>query len=236
MIQAVIYKTMSWYQGYGHYGYGHSFVSFSCFLMRKRWAAGHGKVIFEYPIRMVTANVGQWYAGYMEEVLRYVYNKSWTFGHLLWTEAIYVKPHGGVEDLWPRALTRLRSHGLERTGSINSVLSWIFELCQTKKASPMLGSQAPDSREVRGTPFFFFQVGCFEARLQLPRRRLLNVSNDRWRVKKRPIAEANSVISAFSMGLLSSFQALFFNYQVTVLSSMNQIDWHGRRCLSTACG
>ena len=166
MIQAVIYKTMSWYQGYGHYGYGHSFVSFSCFLMRKRWAAGHGKVIFEYPIRMVTANVGQWYAGYMEEVLRYVYNKSWTFGHLLWTEAIYVKPHGGVEDLWPRALTRLRSHGLERTGSINSVLSWIFELCQTKKASPMLGSQAPDSREVRGTRFFFFfQVGCFEARL-----------------------------------------------------------------------
>ena len=156
MIQAVIYKTMSWYQGYGHYGYGHSFVSFSCFLMRKRWAAGHGKVIFEYPIWMVTANVGQWYAGYMEEVLRYVYNKSWTFGHLLWTEAIYIKPHGGVEDLWPRALTRLRSHGLERTGSINSVLSWIFELCQTKKASPVLGSQAPDSREVRGTPFFFF--------------------------------------------------------------------------------
>jgi len=37
-------------------------------------------------------------------------------------KAIYVKPHGGVEDLRPRALKRLRSRGLERTGANGAVV------------------------------------------------------------------------------------------------------------------
>jgi len=88
------------------------------------------------------------YAGNMEEVLQRVMN-VWTFAlngcqRKLF---IYVKPHGGVEDLWRRALIRIPSHGLERKGAINLALS---ELCQTKKASPVLGPQGPESRVVRG--------------------------------------------------------------------------------------